>query len=428
MKLLHSISIRTKMVILIAFMILSIITVGFIGYSYQGTTNKEAGTAILTAVIVMSAVAILLGIVVSKSITRPITGIVKIIEETSKLDLRHNEAHQIFKSFKDEIGVIARSVGKLRENLRGITENLSTISGSLAASSQELADSAAENTKTVNQVVNTINEMAVGNNAQADTIAKVSENILSMASRIKDVDKATEINCENSRNSLEAIDEGQKAIDLAISKIRENMEVSDKVEASVTELSSQMDKVVNIIDVIGAISEQTNLLSLNASIEAARAGEAGKGFAVVATEIGKLSKHTADSVNEITQIITETVEKNRETTLNIAKARELAIEQEETIQITKDAFKRIKVSVDEIAVLSEEITKQISQINASAETIANQTQDMSAISQEAAASSEEISATNEEQLASIEMMAASAHELSVMAAELNEEISKFKFQ
>jgi methyl-accepting chemotaxis protein len=307
-----------------------------------------------------------------------------------------------------------------------MTENLSTISGSLAASSEELAASAAESTKTINQVVNSVNEIAVGNNVQAETIAKVSENILSMASRIYDVDKATEINSENSKSSLEAIEEGQKAIDLTIQKIRENMQVSDVVEATVTDLSSQMDKVVNIIDVIGAISEQTNLLSLNASIEAARAGDAGRGFAVVAAEIGKLSKNTANSVSEITGIITETVEKNKETAASIAKARELALEQEKAIQITKDAFKKIEVSVDDIAVLSEEITNQIKQINASAVEITNQTQDMSAVSQESAASSEEISATNEEQLASIEMMAASANELSIMAAELNNEISKFK--
>ncbi len=395
-------------------------------YTQNTKNGQDASALLLTISVLVSIIAIVLGLLFMFSIITSISGIIKIIDKTSKLDLQHDDAHQVYKSYKDETGAIARAVGELRSALRNMVGNISAISNNLAASSEELAASTEESTKTINQVVNSINEIAIGNNAQAETISNVSENIISMASRIYDVDKATEINSENSKSSLEMIEEGQKAIDLTIRKIRENMEVSNAVEESIEELSNQMDKVVNIIDVIGAISEQTNLLSLNASIEAARAGEAGRGFAVVASEIGKLSKNTANSVNEITGIISDTVAKNKETAANIAKARELAVEQEKAIQITKESFKKIKVSVDDIAILTDEISDQIRAINDSAAEVTNQTQDMSAVSQESAASSEEISATNEEQLAAIEMIASATTELSIMATDLNNEISKFR--
>lgn len=395
-------------------------------YKESSLLGRQTTTQLFVIFVVISVISIVFGIIIIRTITNPIMKVLSLIKKTSSLDLGYDNSYDAILTHTDEVGVIAKSVEELRVVLRNLVGNVSSISNNLTISSEELASSTKENTKTINQIVNAINEIAQGNNVQADMVAKTNESIVTMVSNIDEVNKSTATNATNATESINMIEEGQNAINLTVEKMIENKKKAAAVGISINELSSQMDKVGNIISVIKDISSQTNLLALNASIEAARAGESGRGFAVVAAEIGNLAQDTASAVNEITGIITDAVSKNTATSENMDKVQEIVMEQEKAIDITKEAFDKIKESVDEIASRTMTISERIQDINESANDISNKAQDMSAVAQESAASSEEISASNEEQLASIEMIASSAHELSNMASDLNNEISKFK--
>lgn len=366
------------------------------------------------------------GIAIIRSITRPIIKVVSLIKKTSDLDLTYDTSYDSLMKHTDEIGTIARSVEGLRDELRNVLQNVSSISSNVAESSEVLAASTEENTKTINQIVNAINEIAQGNSNQADMVSKTNQTIITMATNIDEVNSETGTNSENAEKSIEMIKEGQKAVELTVEKMAANKKMSAEVGKSINELSMQMEKVSNIISVIKDISSQTNLLALNASIEAARAGESGRGFAVVANEIGNLAKETDSAVDEITNIIMDTISRNSQASEKIAAANNIVLEQEHAINTTNEAFQKIKASVEDIAERTLNISNRINEIDASSNAIADQTHDMSAIAQEAAASSEEISASNEEQLASVEMIASAANELSIMATDLNNEVSKFK--
>lgn len=388
--------------------------------------GKTTVTIFIIFIAVISVFCIAFGLIITQSITKPISRITHLIEKTAALDLVYDNKYDALGAQTNEIGFITKSVMGLRDVLRDLVSNVSNISNNLASSSVELASSTSENTKTINQIVNAINEIAQGNNSQADMVSVTGETVLTMVSYIDEVNKSTATNSDNAAKSIDIIAEGHKAIDLTVEKMIENKKKTGVVGESINELSNQMEKVSNIIGVIKEISSQTNLLALNASIEAARAGESGRGFAVVATEIGNLAQDTASAVNQITGIITDAVLKNKTTAEHVEKVQELAIEQEKAIDITKEAFQKIKTSVDDIAQRSITIAERINVIDASAKDISEKTQDMSAVAEESAASSEEISASNQEQLASIEMIASAAKELSNMAANLNNEISRFK--
>jgi methyl-accepting chemotaxis protein len=383
---------------------------------------------LIMLIIVISIICTLFGLLITLSITKPIAKVVLLLKKTSALDLVDDSSYASLYLHKDEIGIIAHAVEDLRNALRDIVDKISSVSDNLTASSKNLAVSTEGSTKTISQVVTAINEIAIGNNAQAEMVTNTSETIMTMVDSIEEVNKITVNNSSNAKKSIEIIKEGQKAIDLTMDKMGENIKIYSDVGKSINELSSQMDKVASIIDVIRTISKQTNLLALNASIEAARAGESGKGFAVVAVEIGKLANDTDNAVNEITGIITDAVSRNSVSARNTEIAKGIVSEQEKAINITKDAFYRIKDSVEDITTQTVDISKKIHIIDASARDISNQTQDMSAVAQQSAAGSEEISASNEEQLASIEMIASAAKSLSVMALELQNEINRFKLQ
>lgn len=394
---------------------------------YQDYRKSGESAANITGMylVVLSIICIVLAIIISASITKPVKKIVEIIEKTARLDFTTDSSNQILIQNKDEFGTIAKTLKNLRDELRKMSGNILSISSNLAASSEELAATTQENAKTVNQVVVAVNEIAQGNNAQAEMVEKTSETVTALAENIERVNKETGKTSKNAGISMEMVEEGQKAVDITIEKMIQNKKVTGSVGEAIDSLSSQMDKVGSIISVISGISEQTNLLSLNASIEAARAGEAGRGFAVVAAEIGKLAHQTAASVNEITGIIEDAIDKNKKTASNNQMAKEIVDEQETAIQIMKESFDKIKSSVEDITKRTQRIADQIEMINASTKQISDQAADISATSEEAAASSQEISASNEEQLASIEMIANAADDLSKMAAELNAEISRF---
>jgi methyl-accepting chemotaxis protein len=387
---------------------------------------KVATTLLIVVIVVTALVCILLGRVIVKSITTPITKLVGFIRKTAELDFVYDASFDVLLIQKDEIGVMAQAVADMRKALRQMAGKVITISNNLAASSEQLTASTDENTNTVNQVVVAINEIADGNGSLAETVNKASETMNEVARNIDVVNKATSQSVGNAKNSLEIVVEGQKAVDVTIGKMQENIKVSTEVNDSIHQLSELMVQVNTITDVINSIATQTNLLALNAAIEAARAGEAGKGFAVVAEEIRKLAEGSSSAAQQITNIIKDTVEKNAVTTHNMEKAQQILAEQEKAVKVTKEVFDRIKESVDDIANQTKNAAMMLNTIDTASKEVSNQTQDMAAIAQQSAASSQQISASSQEQLASIEMIAKAANDLSTMALELNNEINQFK--
>ncbi|MHB8066185.1 MAG: methyl-accepting chemotaxis protein, partial [Ruminiclostridium sp.] len=326
----------------------------------------------------------------------------------------------------DEIGIIVNSVSNMRTSLRNTISKLLSISNNLAANSEELTASTDESTKTINQVVTAINGIAKGNNSQAEAINKASQTIFDIANNIDEVDRATSESVNTAMESLEIVSEGQNAVELTTAKMQENIKVAGNVNNSLNELSQSISKVGNISEVINSIAAQTNLLALNAAIEAARAGESGRGFAVVAEEIRKLAEQSSSAAKDIAIIIKDTVTKNAIALENMDKAEEIITEQSHSVDVTKEAFDKVKLSVEGIAKRIKNAFDMLSTIDAASKEISSRTHDMAAIAEQAAAGSEEISASSEQQLASIEMIATASSDLSGMAIELNNEISKFK--
>jgi methyl-accepting chemotaxis protein len=395
---------------------------------YQGNneSNREAIVFLSVLIISITILSIILGVMIAISITTPVAKVVTFIKKTSDLDLVSDSSFETLMKYKGEIGTIVHSVLDMRNALRNVAQNIIAVSTELAESSRELSDSTDSSTKTINQVVNAINEIAEGNGTQAEMVTKTSATMKDISASIDEVNKATVTNADNAGHSLEIVAEGQKAVDLTILRMQDNITVTEEVGESIRELSELMLRVNNITGLINEIASQTNLLALNAAIEAARAGEAGKGFAVVAEEIRKLAEGSTTAVKEITDIINDTVAKNKVAEENMYKVKEIVSEQENAVNVTKDVFSKIKETVEDIANKTRNSSAVISKIDTSSREIAYQTQDMAAVAQEAAASSEEISASSEEQLASLELIAKASANLSEMAIELKSEISKFQ--
>ena len=248
---------------------------------------------------------VILGMIISSSIANPIKKITEIIKQTSQLNFHKNEHMDKLVKRNDETGVMAQAVSEMISVLRelvadmegvntglqksmdlldGVMKENNTISEDNSATTEELAAGMQETSASAAMIVNHIN--AIQNNAS--DIRDMSEREQSEAQQV--MSRARQLRDDTAASS-------DKAMQIYAS-------MRQQIEEAV-EKSKVVHKIDELTDNIRDISSQTNLLALNANIEAARAGEAGKGFAVVATEIGALANQTFETVDGISEIVSE---------------------------------------------------------------------------------------------------------------------------
>ncbi len=249
---------------------------------------NRANTSVLVGIASGVLLALLLGWVSTRNITRPIKQVVALAQQMSDGDFTHNlEIDQ-----KDEIGQLVtalnRLVRRMEHMLRRVVNSVDTLrfsSGEMTRISDQMADGADLTAGRSNTVAAAAEEMS----ASMDSVSAVSQEATTNVSVVADAVEAT-------TESIQAIARHSKeARTIADSAVVQANHASAKMNA----LGDAADAINKVTEVITEISEQTNLLALNATIEAARAGEAGKGFAVVANEIKELARQTAEATHEI---------------------------------------------------------------------------------------------------------------------------------
>ena len=390
------------------------------------TANKIM-VVMIVSVLISLAVAVALSMMLGRMLSKPILRITALINKTASFDLVYDKTYNDLKNNKDEIGVMANALLNMRSELRGTTEKISLMSNSLKAHSSDLTTATNENSITINQVVSAISELARGNSEQSEIIANTNTTLTGIVKTIDVVCESTHENADKAKQSLEIVSIGQQAVDFQSERMKESISITNEVGVSIKELSEMIGEVGNIVDVITSIASQTNLLALNAAIEAARAGDAGKGFAVVSDEIRRLAERSASATKEITQIIQDTTVKSTMAVENMDKSKKIVDNQEQALNSTKDAFRKIKTSVEDIVQKTLHSAEVLQEVDLRSREVVEQSRNMTILAEGSAAGTEQISASSEEQLASIEMIANSAEILSDMAKELNNEITKFTF-
>ena len=198
---------------------------------------------------------------------------------TQRLSVRNNdEIGMLSKDFNEFLEKMHHSISNVNSSTKGLEHNIVQVREVLE-SSRTLFDD--QNNRASN-VAGSINHLNLASNEISSNAQRAS----ALASRIHNLS-------DESRGVLKA---NIKNIEVLSNNVSES---GDRI----SELSANTENIGNILDVIKGVSDQTNLLSLNAAIEAARAGEQGRGFAVVADEVRQLAHRTTDSTNEIQEMI-----------------------------------------------------------------------------------------------------------------------------
>ena len=352
-------------------------------------------------VLILACAGLVVGVVVAtlnvRSLTRAISKMVGLIQEIAANNLAIEDMPI---TSQDEIGRAGLALNQMKNNLHGMMQSIAGTAEHVASASEEISSAATQS--------------AEGSRSQSDQANQVATAMQEMSSTVTEVSHNSSKAADASRKAAEIAKQGGKIVNEALTNMRSIAESVSATAVKMEELGKNSDQIGKIVAVIDDIADQTNLLALNAAIEAARAGEQGRGFAVVADEVRKLAERTTKATKEIAQMI-ETVQKETGAAVNQMKAG--------TTQVEAGVATTAKAgtSLEEIITAAEQVGDMVSQIATAAE---QQTSTAGQIN----SSVEQIAKITQESAAGVQQTAKASEELSNLALDLQQLVSRFKLQ
>ena len=237
---------------------------------------------------------------------RPLKIAENAVWELKDLNLRKNDKLQKYVNGKSEIGHIATAIDSLYETFYDIVSTLNQCSDSLMDSAGKMTDSAQELFACVGDNAATAEQVVAGATTTKEAVNHVGDEIARISNLVMEVDEKVQAGSDKSDMLIQSVQEMKNVANNSLETNGEQMRMNEEnIQEAMINLQS-LSRINEMVDQILDITNQTNLLSLNASIEAARAGEAGKGFAVVASEIGNLAQNSSQTATQIQTICNET--------------------------------------------------------------------------------------------------------------------------
>lgn len=276
-----------------------------------------------------------------------------------------------------EIGKLARSFYKMVDSLKAIITTIKSNISTTAASAEQLSTSAQQVNASMQQFSSTI-----------EVVAKGASRVSSGAQEVQEISSKTSESAEKGGRSTQTVKDKMSSINVTTKEGADKMKI----------LGERSNKISDIVNTISGISEQTNLLALNAAIEAARAGEAGRGFAVVADEVRKLAEESRTATEQIAVLI-EDIKKEIISSVETMDRNYVQVtEGNQSIQEALKSFETIPVLVDNV---SQSLTKMVASaeenatganlLNSSVQQVTSAMQQVSSAAQQLSANAEELS-------------------------------------
>lgn len=371
--------------------------------------------AIISLVVIAAAIFIV--IYLARRLTTPIVSMTALMKEASDGDF----SIKADESSRNEVGQLAQSFNIMSGKISGVLVRIMDSTKELLQCSGKLQDIEA-NAVTLSSALNEISEGTVKQTADVN-------NVVGRMGEMEDKFRELKGKSGNLLNEAEhTITSGEEG-SISIHQLeQQNSHVDKNINLSyekIKTLETHSSKIADIIGTINSISEETALLSLNASIEAARAGEHGRGFAVVAESIGKLAAESTSATTNIETIIAELCSDIRDTVSNVEEVKKAMTAQLQATQNVKKIFHDFKtlaeqtsgsvISIDELIEEMYEIDRSIVEAAQSIRDISQNTEDLSG----AAAGS------LDKELRDIQN---SVQSLTTISGELEQEMAKFKLK
>jgi len=326
----------------------------------------------------------------------PLGATTQVLEKIASGDLA--SAIPMEKFSGSEFKHLAETLGQMRTTLHEMISQIGAASVQLAAAVEEMTAVAAESAEEMQQ--------------QRSEVDQVATAMTELQSSIADISRNTTQTADQANQGVQATTEGQQVVMQTLDTIQSSDAEITAASEVINQLQKDSDSIAMVLEVIAQITDQTNLLALNAAIEAARAGEAGRGFAVVADEVRTLASRTQSSALEIKGTIEQLQQRAQHANEVMQKSRERMQGSVRCANEASDAIERISAA--------------ISIINDMAIQVASATEQQTAVTGELGVNITNISDAASRVSMGTGQVSQSSQELSQLAHNLAHLISRFR--
>jgi twitching motility protein PilJ len=299
---------------------------------------------------------------------------------------------------EDITGAIADSINYTIEELRGLVSRINDAAEQVDSASSEARDIAAR--------------LKTSSEAQAKDLTETGASVLQMTARIGEVSRTAGESARVARVSLETAERGQRAVYNQIAGMNEIREQIQETAKRIKRLGESSQEIGEIVELISDITEQTNVLALNAAIQAAAAGEAGRGFSVVAEEVQRLADRSAEAAKQIAALVKTIQTDTQDAVAAMEKSTQGVVEGTKLSDAAGTALADIG-----------RVSKQLADL---IEHIDGATQEQSGTADEVTRGIERILGVNEQTTEGTRRAAESIGQLAGLARELKESVARFR--
>ncbi len=390
--------------------------------SISGTIVEEQGILLIGINLIVLIIAIVGMAIYTRKTLNPLQ---KLVEYADKIASGNLKVYEMNYTKNNEIGHIFQSFSNMRQGLHELIMNVKLTTDTTISKFQNVKEEMYSIKEQTSGIVLASEEISSGNEvvtSSMENTASLNHDLLQNMEKVnEEIVLVQNMNDEvfiSQNKSLHSLDELVKINDVT-------KETFNEVSTAIETLNGFSEKIEVIVKEIKNISDQTNLLSLNASIEAARAGEHGKGFAVVATEVGKLAKQSGDATKMIQETIlniqtqiTETKSKTDHTLLTFLEQNNELDSVKNNVHSLSDLLSKTKGSFDQISSMFTEMNNQQAKIN-------DDIMSVTAVCEETAAATEEVTATIQQMDSNIKQFSNDIDEVSISVQHLKEQTHDF---